>query len=246
MALKDLAEIFAPLASALAQKAAQLQQMCAIDEQVTQLTAKLAKATTDEEEQQITKKLDDLQNSQNCEWLAFASKSDQGRWLAASAYADEFSSIDQGRAYFRAYFLCMSGGSDHPCMSVMASKAWRRRFDDPLASKQRWFCLYCGARYRVRFGALIEILSASTGARYWARASCPDADICDARGLFHEQSFRATSPEMLYEQLPVLAPTVGDLLVPMPEYPGAARIRSRQDFDRLPFFEWSSLFTLVL
>ena len=76
-----------------------------------------------------------------------------------------------GHNHFRSYYTCQSGGEGYECLTVITSKAWRRRFEDPLATKQRWKCTWCGAKYKTWMGVIIEIKK--DGVFYYLKAEIP-------------------------------------------------------------------------
>ena len=83
--------------------------------------------------------------------IAFADKGDeQQRWINAAEYSDELA------PGFRAWYVCMAGcGTGWPrCGTLISSKCWDTFHKDPAASKQRWYCGCCGAKYRTTFGLL--------------------------------------------------------------------------------------------
>ena len=59
----------------------------------------------------------------------------------------------------RAWYVCMMDGNGQwdPCGTIMPAKHWLRRFDDVGSSKQRWYCVCCGTRFKTKFGMLVEI-----------------------------------------------------------------------------------------
>ena len=246
LTLANLSEIWEDLAEVILKKVAQLSGLHESSKLIEELTAKLrvVKNTAEAEELklQIDKARED--NERRDVPLAYADHPDQAAMLMASSYADEFARTSDGAGYFRCWFMCLAGGSTWPCMTVCPSKSWTRRFSDPTASKQRWFCTECSARFKTKFGCLIEIVSVS-GVRCFVRATVPDMDVQDIRAMHHERIYQGRDSQQLFDLLPVIPPTTGDLLIPLDPVLGTARIASKELLDALPMFKWESIFTLA-
>ena len=50
-----------------------------------------------------------------------------------------------------------SRGDEHMCRTVTRSAFWKKKHDDPLATKQKWYCPHCEAGYRTKFGLIVEL-----------------------------------------------------------------------------------------
>ena len=89
---------------------------------------------------------------------AFESRGeDQRKFVNAADYADGW--VDDGAgSQFNVYYICRSDqGAGWPnCNTLIESKQWDRLHEDPNATGQRWYCCNCGAKYRTKFGVLIE------------------------------------------------------------------------------------------
>jgi hypothetical protein len=207
------------------------------------LQGELRRCKNQKEIESIQVKLDKLAKVES-KPLAFASKADQERFMMASSYDDEWVSIenaDGSKDWFRMFYICQSGGQWR-CVTITSSKSWTRRHKDPLATKQRWKCVVCGARYRVAFGTLIEV--SRKGITYFMRASIPDNDVQDVRALFHEKRFNPKAAEELFNILPVLHPSTGFALQPIVGHADSFNLSAAQ-YDELPAFNWSDLLALV-
>ena len=56
--------------------------------------------------------------------------------------------------------------------------------EDECATGQRWYCKICSARYKTKFGMLIEIRNYQHV--YFALTKCPNMDIEDVRAMHLE------------------------------------------------------------
>ena len=66
----------------------------------------------------------------------------QAAFRRAADYTDNWFSTPNTQ--FNVYYVCMSGGAEWPCCTVILTKDWARLHDDPLATKQKWYCKVCG------------------------------------------------------------------------------------------------------
>jgi hypothetical protein len=67
-----------------------------------------------------------------------------------STFHDEYVKTKHG--YMRYWFVCMAGGIDYPCMTAILSKKWKRKFEDPSASKNKYKRTVCNANYMTKVG----------------------------------------------------------------------------------------------
>ncbi len=167
----------------------------------------------------------------------------------AAQYSDEWVTLKCGETgHFRAFYLCMAGGADHPCGTVILNKVWLTRHEDPLKPKQRWHCVCCRSRYKTAFGMLTE--THFKGLHYFALAEIPGQDVEDIRAIDLEDRVQPTSPENLYEALTDVQPFVGDLIRPVERHEllpdmegyGIYKITDLKALAELPKFEWTQLF----
>ncbi len=172
----------------------------------------------------------------------------------AAQYSDEWVTSKSGEkktGHFRAFYACMAGGADHQCGTVILSKAWLRRHEDPLKAKQRWYCLCCGTRYETGFGMLTEFYDG--GEHCFALAETPGQDVEDIRALDLEDRVQPCSPENLYEALVDVHPFTcvltrpaqrHEILPNMNEH-GVYKITNLKALAELPKLEWTQLFNFV-
>ena len=62
------------------------------------------------------------------------------------------------------YYLCRARGgwAGRTCGPATPSEFWARGDQVPGATRERWYCLACGSRYRESFGVIVEILGLSS------------------------------------------------------------------------------------
>ena len=203
----DFQKLFRPWASIIALKVAQLEGLQELTGQFSQLTTELSRLLGSQAPQEqidaCMAKVDGLEAliEEKGKMLAFADKGeDQQRYLDACEYADEWLSYAGMR--LRSYYKCN-------CGVVIASKHWKTRHADPLASQQRWYCLGCGVRYRASMGQLVELLV--QGQLMWMYAAVPPKDIEDMRAMALEKEKRGVaSADDLCRQINSYAPATGN------------------------------------
>ena len=97
--------------------------------------------------------------------------------------------MDIGHMYLKSWYIC----DLVTCGGVMTSCGWRRKFASLYATRQVWYCLLCGRRYRVCRGQLVE-LKLECGSTVWTRAEVPDKSMEDLRAMAHEQKLGSNVP----------------------------------------------------
>jgi len=132
------------------------------------------------------------------------------RFQMAADYSDSWTEVKNGAGTliggFSAFYICRAGGTNTECNTLILSKVWARQHEDILASKQRWKCRCCGAKYLTKFGMVVEIRLVSGGTML-ALADCCDADDKDLHTLILQEKFgHAQTPEELYDLIPTVLP----------------------------------------
>ena len=204
----DFCRMFAPLAAFIALKAAQLEGVKELCDEFNALSQKLAgligsKASQDEIDD-CMKGLDDLEPKIEAKsrMLAWEDKGpEQDEYLRACEYADEW--VRWGGYRLRSYYKCS-------CGAVISSKTWKTKHADPMASKQKWYCLACGRKYATAMGQLVELLTPGNQL-LWMYADIPNKDVEDIRALALEKEKRdkVSSAADLYSQIASYAPATG-------------------------------------
>ena len=79
----------------------------------------------------------------------FTGKTKCDMWQA-STFHDEYFKTKRG--HLRYWFVCMAGGKEGPCVTVILSKKWDRKFADPGASKNLYTRTFCNANNKTWWG----------------------------------------------------------------------------------------------
>ena len=124
----------------------------------------------------------------------------------------------------RAWFVCRSGTRDKSllnvpekvadqCWTLMPSKVWTRRWEDPTRSRQKWFCKCCRAGFHTSYKMLVCITCQHTGKMYWLVAPVADPDSQDIRDMRVERDYKVknmTSAHDLFDSIPHRLPELGE------------------------------------
>ena len=119
----------------------------------------------------------------------------------AADYSDQW--FADGTSEFNCYYICMANSP--ACCTLIESKSWDRRYKDDLAApKQRWYC-DCKARYKTKWGVLVELIL--KGMCMYCRAELPPESMKDAKAMQIQRTFASyKTPEDLLDALPVIQP----------------------------------------
>ena len=79
--------------------------------------------------------------------------------------------------------------------------------------------------------------------RCYCLAPVPEPHVEGARAMFYEQTIQPMSPEELYEKVPAVKPTVGDIVSNSTLYPGWYKL-DPEVVDKLPTFDWYRIFAI--
>ncbi len=138
-------------------------------------------------------------------FLAFEGheREEQHRFILASSFSDLWTEVkdEAGRAGGGHRQLVHLSGKDPlgpptetipaaECLRVTPSKDWGRKFDDPLATKQRYYCS-CSRRFNATWGQIVEISRCTHGGsieRMYVRADVPSWDVEDIRAMSLERT----------------------------------------------------------
>ena len=90
------------------------------------------------------------------------------------------------------------------CATVMPSKQWPRKKEDPTAPKQAYYC-HTGHKYNANWGQLIEMRTL-TGKLLYAIAEVPGHHIQDIRALKIERECPNMTAEQIFDSLPIIPP----------------------------------------
>ena len=191
--------------------------------------------------------------------LAFQGFVDQQQCVNVAQYHDEWSMSTAG-SRMRAWYVCMCDGNGQwpPCGTIMPAKHWKRRFDDIGSSKQRWYCVCCGKKYKTKYGMLVEIhITSPTPASTFLRSEITNKDVDDVRAMYLEHSLKPKDHKDLWRQIPDFTPMQpGDIMRPCREdefvsHEGfdkslISKFIKPSDMNDLPVWTWDSIFGLVV
>ena len=271
--LRSIAQVFEPLQAAVLKKLVMMKKRDVLVGQWREAADKLAAAKTTKELVEAIAKLDQLEDSAHTadRPIGFSSKQqDQWRWWNASTYADCWSEVRSGGQVigsFMSWFICRAGG-DSPCGTLIPSRKWSTFQQDLLASKQRWYCVSCGARYKTKFGMLVQLQlvgeGMTPGEKYFALADVPD-DVMDIKAIDLESRLGdlAQTPEEMMSMIPEVAPSPCELLRPIRaeelslgwrgftnmdvrDHTGIFKIVGLQQLAAFPRWEWNQIYHFAL
>jgi hypothetical protein len=77
------------------------------------------------------------------------------------------------------------------------------------------------------------------------RAEVPPWDVEDVRAMHIESTIKADSARDLFDKMRVIKPTQSELVVPDPTQPDTLMIRSKLEYESLPWWSWWEIFTMV-
>ena len=119
----------------------------------------------------------------------------------------------------RVWYICRAnlGAGWGECGTLISSKCWGRLFEDPMASKRRWYCGCCCCRYKTKFGLLIEVIS--TGVACYVLADLPPQHMGDLKAAIVQQIMGngVQTAEELFARLPDVKPASKRLRAHPPE-----------------------------
>ena len=123
------------------------------------------------------------------------------------------------------------------CATLIVSSRWLREHDDPLATRQRWFCTVCQAAYKTEHGTLVQMVH--EGNAWCCLAECPDHvfKLIKATSVQREHD-HATTPEELLQALPEAALYPEDWIKPVADKPGTYTFDASV-FESVPRLRWT-------
>ena len=136
----------------------------------------------------------------------------------------------------------------------MPSKQWKRKFEAIGSSKQRWYCVCCGTRFKTAYGMLVEVRvqNAST----FMLADVSNKDVEDVRAMHLEKTLQPKDHLDLWNKIPNFEPIDPEtLLRPVQPHELAitegfdARLVSKfvdvKGLQALPKWDWDQIFSLL-
>jgi hypothetical protein len=141
---------------------------------------------------------------------AFADHATPHLMRNAADYSDRW--FRDGKREFRVYYVCLAGGGTYPCNTVIEAMAWDRLKVELEATGQRWYCKMCYAKYKTKYGVLVEMINGTQAC--YCLGELPPFDLQDAKLMAIQQHFsQYNSPAELLAALPCIKPLArGDFL----------------------------------
>ena len=204
----DLSQILEPLGSFISRKLDQLTRRSVGIEEHDTLLEEFKCCKDKARSYDLLLKIEALQEQLEADTtsLAFADKgTEQNAYLQVATFSDEWVSCEKG--FLRAWYGCFHTKKNTvpKCGTVMASKRWGRKFKDPAAPKQKYYCCICGCRFNTCFGMLVQIMC--KGVSTFALAPVSNHDVEDIRAMALEFKHKPTSTKEFYMNLPEVVPT---------------------------------------
>ena len=119
------------------------------------------------------------------------------------------------------------------------SSQWKRRHEDTLAQKQRWYCPACEARYKTSSGVLVELIRG--GKAHYVQADFPPESIQEVKWSSVQRAHDdARTPAELLAAIPEAAPAEGVVLQKMRGLPGSWLYNDKV-LAEIPRLNWARL-----
>ena len=254
LTLESMQDLFQPLAEFIIRKREAMDLVVKDVARHAQLVRQLANCKSILMETAILEEMEQLELDDK--YLAFESKGeDQHKFILAASYSDEWTEIKNTKGQvvggIYSWYVCRARtgwndklGCNAECLTVTPSKDWDRKFGDPLASKQRWYC-HCSAKYKAGWGQLVELKRVNASGeveRSYMKTDVPTWDAEDVRAMFLESTLDPTTPDELYNNVKRVQPTLSNIVI---KSDGHTRICSAETWGELPSFSWSEIFRMV-
>ena len=151
---------------------------------------------------------------------------------------------------FRVFYVCGRswGGGDSICPTMTVSSLWHRLHTDPMATKQRWYCPTCQAKYKTTNGVLVEVMH--RGTTVYSRAEFPDDAWKDVKACAVQEMAAArlgrdaANASELLANIPEAHPFENEWLRPVPSAPGSYMFHP-DTFKSVPILKWEEVFSLL-
>jgi hypothetical protein len=144
---------------------------------------------------------------------------------------------------FRVYYICISGGTDWPCNTVIEASAWDRFKEAKEATGQRWYCKMCHAKYKTKYGVLVEMINGTQAC--YCLGELPPFDLQDAKMMKIEQDFKQyKTPQELLDALPNITPLARGDFLQETNFEGHFKF-NKPMMAGLEMMNWSQLYNLT-
>jgi len=252
---EEIMKLLVPLAEFIVRKEDRLEATAAASAKHSRLVGELKTCTNKARAKEIVQELERLEKLllEQSQYLAFKEKAEKKmKYIHVAQYQDEWTSVDGGR--LRAWCACLREGKKRlakPCGTVIASKRWPRRFDDPSSSRQKWYCACCKVKYATRWGMLVEVVARSMS--FFCCSPVTEGDIEDVRAMYLEKKMPSRfTPQQLYDSIKdveSLRPVqhheayVADMNLKADDLEYSWKNRDITSYESLPMFSWEQIFT---
>jgi hypothetical protein len=256
MTMCEVFECFAPLGKHIMRKRAAKERLGVDVKRHAELVLLLDNCTSFAEECPIIKEMESLEVDDG--YLAFADQPDQHDFIMASSYSDQWSELVDASGKctgsVNSWYICKSGKGPWcyetnkvtPCYRITPSKEWGRKHEDPLATKQSWYCS-CWSKYNATWGQIVEISRYSFRTKQmekiYLRSDLPPWDEEDVRAMHLEETLKPKSSRELYEKVKALRPVANAIIE---ERDGHMRIIDSAAYNSLTEFKWVEINNMVL
>jgi hypothetical protein len=232
-----MAEVFEELSEFILLKCQAHELLVSEMEQAAEIKEELAACTDPARMKELLKLLSQIAKRDTT--LAYKGHEQQHDMVRSAAYTDQLSRAKDGRTC-RFFFICLGGGQ-WPCMRMLPSKEWQRKFDTEAWHKgQKWRCT-CGTNYRASWGTVVEIIDPRQETVYYWRGSCPDWDTLDVKALHFQKTIQASTPKELYDAIPMCRPALTIMVRHLPTEGNVWQWMDRAALDSLPKWDWEDM-----
>ena len=256
----ELVELFEWLEPFITRKLKKIVQRNTGVEQWHELLEQYRKETDIDKQLKLMEKMEKIEDKieEHNKNLAFQGFEDQQQCVNVAQYHGEWTMSKSG-SRMRAWYVCMMDGNGQwdPCGTIMPAKHWLRRFEDVGSSKQRWYCVCCGTRFKTKYGMLVEIhITTPKPTSIFMRSEISNQDVDDVRAMHLERTLKPTDHQDLWQKIPDFKPMApGDIMRPCKE----SEFHKREGFDKslihkfnnpaglkdVPKWDWDRIFAGV-
>ena len=129
-----------------------------------------------------------------------------------------------------------------PCNTLILAMEWDRLHDDVTSTKQRWYCKECHAKYKTKYGVMVEITMGTRA--FYALAELPPVQVMDAKLMAVGEMFENfKTPEEFLEALPQIKPLDKKTFLTPTQNVGHYKFNDNMIKD-VPKFQWTQLYNL--
>ncbi len=158
----------------------------------------------------------------------------------AADYSDRW--FTTGESEFRVYYICVAGGSQYPCNTVIEAMACDRLNEDAEVTGQRWYCKMCHAKYKTKYGVLVELINGKQAC--YCLVDLPPSDIQDGKLMKIEENFKQIkTPAELLAALPSCTPLARGEFLKETSFEGHFKFNAEM-MAGLEMMNWSQLYNM--